>query len=493
MTSRKLSNERQQYGRLSYHPSIVVISAAAAILLGNSCCELDVVNGFMSTVPRHRESQFEYNLRLSPGLQQPILPNSDRRNDSKLYLKSLGYNYLVNQWMDARVPPLYSTRNKKTQKVSWSKSVSELDDEGGSDNNGESRFGVRRRVRSVLKKAKKRTGIENSSFKEEDEDSGSTQIKTTLTASNVIADAASIGGLGAVVLDEDSGAVGVALDYVAAPDINGKADFKSANGSRNSTQNEVNGSKVVASPSKINGTSQKTSETNKKTKAASTYSESYKVPSNPEDSIAAVSDSSSSKATSPELDSLRGDLSGAFSLPPPPLPFTLPTLTDEQAELLRNGERVQKQSDMGREGEGFVVLDVNARADAVWDVLLDFDSYPTTIPTVRGIEMYTSTHLSDDLNSETPIPSSEKKGKLAKLKHGIPSITRAAFILSKFRLRIAAIHKYRPHPEGDYMIFTLDPASTNIVLKHAKGIWHTQSNPDGKGEVRIILFLFMTE
>jgi len=32
------------------------------------------------------------------------------------------------------------------------------------------------------------------------------------------------------------------------------------------------------------------------------------------------------------------------------------------------------------------------------------------------------------------------------------------------------------------MIFTLDPACTNLVLKSAKGTWHTQSNPDGKGE-----------
>ena len=203
MTVRKLSNDRQQYSRLSCHPSIVIISAAAAILLGNSCCELDVVNGFVPSVPRHQQSHFEYNLRLSPDLSQQIshYSSSEIRNDSKLYLKPLGYNYLVSQWMDARVLPLYSTRNKKTQKVSWSKSVNSLDEGGNDTTNGESRFGVRRRVRSVLKKAKKRTGIQNSSFKEEDEESGSPQLKTTLTASNVIADAASIGGLGAVVVD----------------------------------------------------------------------------------------------------------------------------------------------------------------------------------------------------------------------------------------------------------------------------------------------------
>merc|ERR1712071_430877 len=88
--------------------------------------------------------------------------------------------------------------------------------------------------------------------------------------------------------------------------------------------------------------------------------------------------------------------------------------------------------------------------DAVWDCLLDFQSYPQTIPTVRTVEM-----TSKDVSV---------------LKHGVPSVTRASFSLSKFRLQIAAIHKYRPHPQGDYMVFTLDPACTNLVLKSAKGI-----------------------
>ncbi|KAK1744154.1 hypothetical protein QTG54_004687 [Skeletonema marinoi] len=38
------------------------------------------------------------------------------------------------------------------------------------------------------------------------------------------------------------------------------------------------------------------------------------------------------------------------------------------------------------------------------------------------------------------------------------------------------------------MIFTLDPASSNMALKYAKGIWYTQSNPDGKeGHTRVWL------
>ena len=140
---------------------------------------------------------------------------------------------------------------------------------------------------------------------------------------------------------------------------------------------------------------------------------------------------------------------------------------------------------MGREGSGFVVLDVKAPSNVVWETLLDFYSYPQTIPTVRDIQMFTNTHLAQDIYSEEKVDRKEyNDGTLATLKHGVPSVTRASFSLSKFRLKIAAIHKYRPHPMGDYMIFTLDPACTNMVLKSAKGVWHTQSNPDGRGEVR---------
>jgi hypothetical protein len=173
-------------------------------------------------------------------------------------------------------------------------------------------------------------------------------------------------------------------------------------------------------------------------------------------------------------------------IPCEPLPFALPKLTTDQHARVMRGERVQFQDDMGRAGSGFVVWDVKAPASVVWDCLLDFQSYPQTIPTVREVVMYTNTHLKEDYRAEKPLDFED--GTAAICKHGIPSVTRAQFSLSKFRLKIAAVHKYRPHPEGDYMIFTLDPASRNMVLKYAKGIWHTQGNPDGKeGYTRVWL------
>lgn len=179
-----------------------------------------------------------------------------------------------------------------------------------------------------------------------------------------------------------------------------------------------------------------------------------------------------------EVDGIRANV-----LTPPlePLPLKLPVLTTEQKQVLLAGERVQEQSKMGREGSGYVVMDVKAPPFIIWEALLDFEAYPQLIKTVRAMEMYSSDRLASGYHSEKPLPAGTKR----ELRHyGIPSVTRAAFVLSKFRLNIAAIHNYRPHPDGHYMIFNLDPDCTNMVLQSATGIWYTQCNPDGRGEVR---------
>jgi len=284
----------------------------------------------------------------------------------------------------------------------------------------ESRFGVRSRVRSVLKKAKQRTGIRNNSEASLEKKEPSPQ--------SVIAEAASIGGLGAVVVD-DEGTIDVALDYV-----NNATDMTSAPISR----------------------------TKKKKAPASTYSpSSIKIERGPEDRLRTSSPVKPKTNTMiSERDAFTGDVSAAFSLPSSPLPFTLPNLSREQINQVNAGKRVQFQNDMGREGSGFVVVDVKAPPEAVWDCLLDFESYPETIPTVRSVDM--------------------KSRSVPDLKHGKASETRASFSLSKFRLNVAAIHKYRPHPEGDYMVFTLDPSCTNMVLQKAKGVWYTQKDVDGR-------------
>lgn len=390
-----------------------------------------------------------------------------------------------NHFMSTQKRPKPNRPGNTVVGTTWSNAVrqkSELD---------ESRFGVRNRVKSVLKKAKKRTGIENSSA------SSASTIKkeshSVRSGASIVAETASLGAW-----DAD-----VAFDIVSKVQ-----DKNNKEGKNNTTQQQLRDEMTPSEPkyedaailtklaNEITGATKNGVKVNSAS-STNVTTESPSTDESPEDDFVLSSSSSSSSEQSEsknntvrrrvtEKDAFTGDVSAAFSLPREPLPFELPSLDTEQYRRLMDGERVQYQDDMGRAGSGFVVWDVKAPSSVVWDCLLDFKSYPQTIPTVREVVMYTNTHLKEDYRAEKPIDFED--GTAAICKHGVPSVTRAQFALSKFRLKIAALHKYRPHPKGDYMIFTLDPASSNVVLKYAKGIWYTQSNPDGKeGHTRVWL------
>mmetsp|Transcript_19686 Transcript_19686/g.30352 ORF Transcript_19686/g.30352 Transcript_19686/m.30352 type:complete len:501 (-) Transcript_19686:330-1832(-) len=364
---------------------------------------------------------------------------------------------------DVKANELYASKADRSEEKTESrfrvrrrvKSILSASRSNRSEAKTESRFKVRKRVRSVLEKAKNRTGIENSS-EERLLKTDQRLFKTEQTGLDVIAEAASIGGLGAVVVDE-SGSVDVALNY--APKKKNNRSATTVNGQKTdtvSTTSSITDSSVtVAIP-------------------ASTPSPGPRPISNPEDDFVVAANTPSVEERSPsvEVDALKADVSAAFSMPAAPLPFTLPTLTEDQERQLEAGERLQQQSKMAREGSGYVVLDVKAPPYVVWECLLDFESYPETIPTVRSVQMFTSTHLKSGYRAEKPVnPGTGKETR----HYGTPSLTRAAFTLSKFKLNIAAVHKYRPHPEGDYMVFELDQGSKNIVLQKAKGVWHTEA------------------
>ena len=411
-----------------------------------------------------------------------------------------------------RKTPQTTQRQKRKIDTTWSNAVRQK------SSLEESKFGVRKRVKSVLDKAKKRTGVENSSdtvttnnaerpsisyidesltikrIKDGYNGDSSSFVKSGL---NVVAETASIGGLGE---SEDD----VALDYIPKKGNKYNDTTSSSRESLSTLSGESYEDPAILTKlveGRRNGV--KAAQDERKTASSlSTRTSSVPSPSpstaaafnRPEDNFILRNKNDSSSNSSVvdneeayvEKDAFTGDVSAAFSLPREPLPFELPELDAEQSRRLKSGERVQYQDDMGRAGSGFVVWDVKAPPSVVWDCLLDFQTYPQTIPTVRDVVMYTNTHLKDDLRAEKPIDYED--GTLAICKHGVPSVTRAQFSLSKFRLKIAAVHKYRPHPKGDYMIFTLDPASTNMVLKYAKGIWYTEGNPDGKeGYTRVWL------
>jgi hypothetical protein len=295
---------------------------------------------------------------------------------------------------------------------------------------------VRNRVRAVLQRARDRTGIRNSS----DDETSSSLVDNDKSAPTVTVEA------------EKS-----TISLIENITIDTSVTIKKKNG----TPESVNGTLLqnLKSSAALEDVDNKSD---------ISVLESTKLSDN--DSEVCVSDPSKTKNKS------------AATVIVEPLPFTLPKLTDEQRRLLLQGERIQEQSKMGNEGSGYVVVDVKAPPYVVWECLLDFESYPETIPTVRDMKLFTSTHLQEGYHSEKPvIPGTGREAR----HYGTPSVTRAAFVLSKFRLNIAAIHTYRPHPDGDYMIFTLDPSCTNVVLQSAKGIWYTQACPEGR-EVRCL-------
>ena len=371
----------------------------------------------------------------------------------------------------ASITMMTDNRNSKKRRIrdrngTWSASARRT----------ESPLGVRRRVRSVLERAKRRTGIRN----------GSNDSNT-----KSLAEAASFGTF---FLEDSFNEEAFNIDV-----MNGEADSNDVD-DVNSREREANGFE---------------------SDNVECFENNIVVPNDNDGQNSTLTpkyNNITPKIPSPELEVIRGDTTGAVSLPLSPeiatsvtlqsssvsvpvaaqtiqpaeqqqttkkLPFRLPKLSAIQKEQLRNGERVQFQSDMGREGNGFVAVDVRAPASAVWECLLDFDSYPKTIPTCRSIEIYDKIEVrvknNDTDREEEVIPKMDKKKCLS---IGVPSVTRAAFTLSKFRLKVGAIHKYQPHPLGDFMVFSLDPTSTNAVLKSAQGVWHTQTFVDDNKMVR---------
>jgi hypothetical protein len=150
------------------------------------------------------------------------------------------------------------------------------------------------------------------------------------------------------------------------------------------------------------------------------------------------------------------------------LPFTLPQLSEQQLMALQAGEIVQEQSEMGRQGSGFVVQDVGANEETLWNCLLDVDSYVENIRTVRSMR-----RTDKSSSSSSTLPQQQQP-----VKFGTPGTIRACFTVSKFQLQIGTVLKYQPAHAATgghhYMELTLDNDFSNAVLQSAKGIWYTQ-------------------
>jgi len=334
----------------------------------------------------------------------------------------------------------------------WSKATGSS---SSSSRRGESRIGVRRRVRDVLRRARERTGVSNDSELLGSDSNLGMEATTRNSSSRQPPRRKLDFGIDADILGADA-----SLSMAGTP-LGQDPIIDAPQPPLSQQQSEQQQSLSPVNGVQRNGVA-----------AVAAPSTTMRGGENPSDSSTTVPNSpTTTTRTTTETEQMQ------------PLPFTLPTLSSEQQNILLSGERVQEQSRMAGEGSGFVVMDIPAPEYAVWECLLDFEAYPENIGTVRSMRMFTNTHLKQSYFAETPLPP-----RAITRRYGKASISRAVFVLSKFRLNIAAVHKYSPHPDGHYMVFTLDRATKNAVLQDAKGIWYTQSNPNGKdGYTRVWL------
>ena len=139
-------------------------------------------------------------------------------------------------------------------------------------------------------------------------------------------------------------------------------------------------------------------------------------------------------------------------------PANLPNLRPEDIKALSIGQYVQSQTRDGPEGSGFVVHDVKGSAAAVWSLLTDYERYSEVIGTVRR--------------------SRVRAGSTRQC-------ARASFTLSKFLLEVSVLHLF--HSDRQHLTFSLDPASANLVLKRAEGMWFVETAAEGlrAGHVRV--------
>ena len=138
----------------------------------------------------------------------------------------------------------------------------------------------------------------------------------------------------------------------------------------------------------------------------------------------------------------------------------LPPLSEQEEEELALGHRVQKQFEKGSSGSGFIICDVPAHPDKVYEALADFDRYVERVPTVRkctlwetivygggGDEGNVSVCVEDSLDGDDSDSGSSKDEIIrvvpAVNPHLQKSVT-ASFLVSRFHLNLNVTHHCYP-------------------------------------------------
>lgn len=141
-----------------------------------------------------------------------------------------------------------------------------------------------------------------------------------------------------------------------------------------------------------------------------------------------------------------------------------PSLTAAELEQLQRGLRVQRQERHGRQGSGFVVVDVDAPPSIVLACLLSFQDYAGMIPVVRKAEV-------------------KARGRTAS---GLPTAY-VDYKISRFWLNFSVVH--RVDADAGVVRFDVDPSSTGYVMKEASGFWRVEMDAPANNPSRCRVWL----
>eukprot|EP00968_Pinguiococcus_pyrenoidosus_P011027 scaffold878_cov271-Pinguiococcus_pyrenoidosus.AAC.30 len=136
-------------------------------------------------------------------------------------------------------------------------------------------------------------------------------------------------------------------------------------------------------------------------------------------------------------------------------------LTSSEEGVLARGGSVQKQVRDGSGGRGFVVQDIAAPPQVVWDRILDFPHYPKMVPNLKKCSVYVSKNKS-------------------------PQTLKVAMAVSVVGVSFTYYidHKVYAGPKGTGVItWTLD-YDRKSELDESVGYWHVAAHPSKPGWTR---------
>lgn len=129
-------------------------------------------------------------------------------------------------------------------------------------------------------------------------------------------------------------------------------------------------------------------------------------------------------------------------------------LTNQQDQILLSGQSVKVSEKKGNGGRGFVIQDVHAPPQVIWERILDFPGYTEMVPRVKSCDNYFLETFSD----------------------GSKNI-KTAMTVSVLGAKINYFIEHKFQPDDQCLTWTLD-YDRRSDLEESVGYWFVQGHPD---------------